>query len=77
MRKPDFSLTRRNLLGAGSTVTLILAAGLVWRAKERGVFGAGPDEAFSSWSLWNSPDVKGTPLALAAAGILASSPHNT
>lgn len=77
MRKPDFSLTRRNLLGAGSTVTLILAAGLVWRAKEHGVFGAGPGEAFSPWSLWNSPDVKGTPLALAAAGILASSPHNT
>lgn len=77
MRKPDLSLTRRNLLGAGSAVTLIFGAGVIWRAKERGVFGSLPAEAFSPWELWNSPEIKGTPMALVAAGILASSPHNT
>ncbi|HEY4345473.1 MAG TPA: hypothetical protein VGN05_14070 [Parvibaculum sp.] len=77
MKKPDFSLTRRNLLAAGSTVTLVFAAGAIWRARERGAFGSRPEEAYSPWELWNSPEVKGSPLALVAAGILASSPHNT
>ncbi len=77
MRKSDFSLTRRRLLGAGSTITLIAVAGVIWRGEERGVFGGAPREAYSPWDLWNAPDIKGTSLALAAAGILAASPHNT
>lgn len=77
MRKPGFSLTRRRLLGAGSTITLIAVAGIIWRGKERGVFSDAPREAYSPWDLWNAPDIEGTSLALAAAGILAASPHNT
>lgn len=77
MRKPDLSFTRRNLLGLASGVTLIVGGGVIWRAKSRGLLGEPATEAFSPWTSWNAPDVKGTPLALVAAGILASNPHNT
>ncbi|HEX7775815.1 MAG TPA: hypothetical protein VF449_04740, partial [Parvibaculum sp.] len=36
-----------------------------------------PADAYSPWDLWNAPGLKGTPMALAAAGILAANPHNT
>src|SRR5262249_25582569 len=35
------------------------------------------EEAYSPWELWNAPSLRGTPLALAGAGILAANPHNT
>lgn len=75
--KPTLALTRRNLLGLASGATFLVGAGVIWRAKERGVFGPPPAEVFAPWTLWNDPALKGTPLALAAAGIVASSPHNT
>ena len=71
------SLTRRGLFGLASGVTLVVAGGVVWRGEDRGVFGPAPAQAYSPWSLWNDPANKGTPLALAAAGILAACPHNT
>lgn len=33
--------------------------------------------ADSPCELWNAPSLRGTPLALVTAGVLASSPHNT
>ncbi len=75
--KPALSFTRRYLLGLASGVTLVVGAGVIWRAKERGVLGEPAAEAFSPWALWNDPAAKGTPLALVVAGILASNPHNT
>ncbi len=77
MRKPDLAFTRRNILGFASGVTFVVGAGVIWRAKQRGVFGSPPNEAFAPWDLWNDPTLKGTPMALVAAGIVASSPHNT
>ncbi len=77
MRKPDLTLTRRNLLGGASAVTLIVGGGVIWRARQRGLFGPAPTEAYSPWALWNAADLKGTPMALAAAGILAANPHDT
>jgi hypothetical protein len=41
---------------------------------------AGPapkDDAYSPWRLWNDPAIRGTPLALVAAAILAANPHDT
>lgn len=71
------SFTRRNILGFASGVTFVIGAGVIWRAEKRGVFGGGMHEALSPWTLWNDPSIKGTPMALAAAGILAANPHNT
>lgn len=70
-------MRRRFLLKGSAVLTLIVAGGLVWRAKERGAFGEPTGEPFSPWDLWQAPEIKGTPLALVAAGLLASNPHNT
>jgi hypothetical protein len=73
---PDRSrLTRRRLLWAGGAVALVAAAGGIWTvetltAPPRGL-------AYEPWELWNDPAVRGTPLALVAAGILAANPHDT
>jgi hypothetical protein len=77
MKKPDLSLTRRNILGGAMTATLIVAGGVIWRAEQRGLFGPAPEDAYVPWELWNAAEIKGTPMALAAAGILAANPHDT
>ena len=69
--------TRRNILKIGGGLTLVAAGGLLWRASERGVFDHGEGVAYSAWHMWNAPEYHGTPLALVAAGVLASNPHNT
>ena len=35
------------------------------------------DAARAPWTLWDAPQARGTPLALAAAGVLAANPHDT
>ncbi|MDO8838544.1 MAG: hypothetical protein Q7V31_06405 [Parvibaculum sp.] len=70
-------VTRRRFLEIGSGITLVAAAGLLWRANERGVFAEPTGEAYEPWSMWQAPGYANTPLALVAAGILASNPHNT
>jgi hypothetical protein len=69
--------TRRRFLEIGSGITLVAAAGVLWRANERGVFADPAGEAYAPWSMWNAPEYANTPLALVAAGVLASNPHNT
>lgn len=70
-------LSRRNLLLGGGTVLIAAAGGLAWRAASRGAFAGPEGPAFSAWELWNDPAHAGTPIALVAAGIIASNPHNT
>jgi len=70
-------VTRRRFLEIGSGITLVAAAGVLWRANERGVFAEPTGEAYAPWQMWNAPEYANTPLALVAAGILASNPHNT
>ncbi len=71
------STTRRRFLQIGGGIALVAVGGLVWRAHDRGVFADPTGPAYDPWTLWNAPGYKGTPLALVAAGILASNPHNT
>src|SRR5690606_37412833 len=71
------STTRRRFLQIGGGIALVAVGGLVWRAHDRGVFADPTGPAYDPWKLWNAPEYKGTPLALVAAGILASNPHNT
>jgi hypothetical protein len=59
------------LLWTGGIATVALSSAGLVRILES------PGAAYSPWLLWNDPSLRGTPLALAAAGILAASPHNT
>lgn len=77
MMKSAANFTRRRFLEIGSGVTLVAAAGIIWRANERGVFAGPAGEAYKPWDIWNAAEYRGTPLALVAAGVLAASPHNT
>ncbi|MEQ8267612.1 MAG: hypothetical protein RH982_10480 [Parvibaculum sp.] len=77
MMKSATNFTRRRFLEIGSGVTLVAAAGVIWRANERGVFDGPIGEAYKPWEIWNAAEYRGTPLALVAAGVLASNPHNT
>ena len=70
-------MRRRLLLKGSAALALVVAGGLVWRARERGVFVEPAGEPFTPWDLWQAPEIKGKPLALVAAAILASNPHNT
>ncbi|HXQ13053.1 MAG TPA: hypothetical protein VN814_00360 [Caulobacteraceae bacterium] len=69
----SLALTRRNLLWTGAGVTLAVSGGLV----TQGCSAGSPGAAYSPWSLWNDPAARGTPMALAAAAILAANPHDS
>ena len=71
------STTRRRLLQGAGALTLVAVGGAIWRAHDREVFVTPSGAPYDPWTLWQSPDYQGTPLALVAAGILASNPHNT
>jgi hypothetical protein len=71
------SLTRRRILQGAGILTLVAAGGAVWRAHDRGVFAEPSGAPYDPWEMWNEPEYAGTPIALVAAGILASNPHNT
>jgi hypothetical protein len=64
-------LTRRQLLWLGGVTTLTVSSGLIY------IQDAQAEGAYSPWELWNALSLRGTPLALVAAGILAANPHNT
>ncbi|MDX5366945.1 MAG: hypothetical protein LPK88_10925 [Alphaproteobacteria bacterium] len=71
------STTRRRLLQGAGALTLVAVGGAIWRAHDREVFVTPSGTHYDPWEMWQSPDHAGTPLALVAAGILASNPHNT
>jgi len=56
-------MKRRFALKGIAAVTLVVAGGLVWRARDRGVFAEPEGEPFLPWDVWRAPDLKGTPLA--------------
>ena len=71
------SPTRRRFLQAAGGITLLAVGGAIWRAHDREVFVTPSGAPYDPWTLWNSSEYKNTPVALVAAGILASNPHNT
>ncbi|MGE0667192.1 MAG: hypothetical protein AB7O49_11605 [Sphingomonadales bacterium] len=71
------SINRRQVLKRGAAgITLVAAGGLVWRAWDNGVFSAGQGAPYELWSGWRAEALDG-PQAVARAGILAASAHNT
>lgn len=71
------SPTRRRFLQTAGGITLLAVGGAIWRAHDREVFVTPSGAPYDPWTLWNSSEYKNTPVALVAAGILASNPHNT
>ena len=77
----SIEITRRRFLGKTGLIacgaTVVVAGGLAGRAWEQGSLGniyGGP--AFEPWRAWRSGRHRGS-LAVVAAAILASNPHNS
>ncbi len=69
-------LNRRALCTrAGNGLLLAFSGGMLRVADGAGVLPDG--EAYSLWQLWNDKSLRGTPLALVAAAVLAANPHDT
>ena len=68
---------RRSLLKGAGLITVVAAAGGVWRAYDQGVFSVGEGLPFEPWKNWRTPAAEGSILALVRAAILAACPHNT
>src|ERR1700692_1239666 len=64
----------RQTLTLGSALTLVLAGGRMRTANAEGQILPEGD-AYAPWGLWNDPSVRGTPLALVAAAVLAANPQ--
>src|SRR6202521_3490341 len=73
---PSRSHSRRQTLTLGSALTLVLAGGRMRTANAEGQILPEGD-AYAPWRLWNDSSVRGTPLALVAAAVLAANPHDT
>ena len=61
-------------MAAGATV--VLGAGVAWRAWDEGVFSTGEGPAYEPWSTWEAGDAA-SPRHLVRAAILAANPHNS
>src|SRR5271166_3055749 len=73
---PSRSHSRRQTLMLGSALTLVLAGGRMRTANAQGQILPEGD-AYAPWDLWNDSSVRGAPLALVAAAVLAANPHDT
>src|SRR5271165_2669149 len=70
------SPSRRQTLALGSALTLVFAGGRLRTANAEGQILPEGD-AYAPWGLWNDPSLRGAPLALVAAAVLAANPHDT
>jgi len=68
---------RRDVLRAsGATLFFALVEGKL-SAADSGGRPLPEGGAYAPWTLWNDASIRGTPLALVAAGVLAANPHDT
>ena len=69
------SRSRRQTLALGGAMTIALAASRISPANALTALPEG--DAYAPWRLWDDASLRGAPLALVAAGILAANPHDT
>ncbi len=69
------SRSRRQTLALGGAVTIALAASRISPANALTALPEG--DAYAPWRLGDDASLRGAPLALVAAGILAANPHDT
>ena len=70
------SQSRRQTLALGGALTIAFAGGRLRTANAEGQILPEGD-AYAPWGLWSDPSLRGTPLALVAAAVLAANPHDT
>jgi hypothetical protein len=63
-------LSRRSLFEGTTCAVALLSSGISTAQ------AAEPPGSFLPWQIWNEPSVRGTPLALVSAAILAANAHN-
>ena len=61
---------------SGAAIFLAFAGGMLHSTSAAG-HPLPEGDAYVPWELWNDPSIRGTPLALVAAGVLAANPHDT
>ncbi len=72
----DNALSRRGVLAwSGATLFVACSAGMLRSADALEHLPEG--DAYAPWQLWNAPQLRGTPLALVSAAVLAANPHDT
>jgi len=70
-------LNRRDAIAFGGAAAFVaLVGGKLCEADSSGR-PLPKGDAYAPWRLWNDPSVRGTPLALVAAAVLAANPHDT
>ena len=70
-------LNRRDASRAGGATLFLALAGGKLRAADAAGRPLPEGDAYAPWTLWNDPSIRGTPLALVAAGVIAANPHDT
>jgi nitroreductase len=70
----DHPIDRRGILASGGAFGIAASAGLIETACAPRAASGG---AYAPWATWDDPAIRGTPLALVAAAILAANPHDT
>ncbi|MGD0640235.1 MAG: hypothetical protein ABSC22_05760 [Roseiarcus sp.] len=68
---------RRDALALAGAAIFLAAAGGVLRVVDAAGRPLPEGDAYAPWRLWDEPSIRGTPLALVAAGVLAANPHDT
>jgi len=67
---------RRGILSAGGATLCLALAGGKLRAADAAGHPLPEGDAYAPWTLWNDLSIRGTPLALVAAGVIAANPHD-
>jgi hypothetical protein len=71
-----FASNRRDVLRAGGATLFLALAGGKLRAADSAGRPLPEGDAYAPWTLWNDPSIRGAPLALVAAGVIAANPHD-
>jgi hypothetical protein len=77
MAMTAFASNRRDVLRAGGATLFLALAGGRLRAADSAGRPLPEGDAYAPWTLWNDSSIRGAPLALVAAAVIAANPHDT
>ena len=73
----QYAAARRDVLRAGGATLFLALMGGKLRAADAAGRPLPEGDAYAPWTLWNDSSIRGAPLALVAAGVIAANPHDT